>query len=76
MTNSEYKNFKEYVTTADEKDPVWWAGYMWINLTKRQAKDIISVLENKSFVKETTLRNGRLALEIPSGLAIWKNQEV
>ena len=76
MTNQEYKRFKECVVKAEEKDPIWWMGYLWINLTKRQAKDIIPVLESKPYIKDTVTINGQTAVEIPSGLAIWKNQEV
>lgn len=76
MTNQDYKKFREAVKKANEKDPIWWMGYLWINLTKRQAKDIITVLENKPYIKDTITINNQPALEIPSGLAIWKNQEV
>lgn len=74
MKNAEYKAFRNTVATADEKNPIWWAGFLWIDLTKRQANDIITILERLDFIKEVTLFNGKQALEIPSGLAIWKEQ--
>lgn len=74
MKNAEYKAFKDTVNTADEKHFIWWAGYLWIDLTKRQAREIVNILSGKDFIKKTTTFNGHEALEIPSGLAIWTEQ--
>ena len=73
MKNEEYKRFKETVKEADEKNPIWWAGFLWINLTKRQARDIIEILKEQPFIKDVEV-NGIEAYEIPSGLAIHKAQ--
>lgn len=70
MKTQEYKNFRNYVSTATEDDPIWWAGYLWINLTEKQLITILDVLKNKDFIKETTNFRGQLGLEIPSGLHI------
>ena len=75
MKNSEYVRFKNEVVNADEKHPIWWMGYLWINLTKKQGTDIVGYLNKKSFVKSIEI-NGKPALEIPSGLAIYTEQEV
>jgi len=74
MKNAEYKVFKDTVATADEKHFIWWAGYLWIDLTKRQAREVVEILKGRSFIKDTVTYNGHPALEIPSGLAIWKEQ--
>lgn len=74
MKNSEYKKFKEAVSLAEERDPIWWAGFLWIDLTKRQAKEIVKVLARKPFIKEAVTLNGHEALETPAGLQIWKEQ--
>lgn len=74
MKNDVYKRFKKGVIEADEKDPIWWLGYLWIDLTVRQAKEVIGLLSEKPFIKEVVTFNGHEAYEIPSGLQIWKEQ--
>ena len=70
MTNTEYKAFKAAVAKADAKNEIWWAGYYWIALTKKQCRDMLDLLETKSFMKRTTTLNGKDALMMPSGLCI------
>lgn len=65
MTREHYKNFKQTVSTANEHDPVWYAGYAWIDLTKKQADDIVELLKVHPSVVHT--ENG---LMLPSGLVI------
>ena len=72
MRNAEYKRFKEAVTKAGEKDVIWCLGYLWIDLTKHQANDILKILAEKPFTKEVVTNNGHEALETPAGLQIWK----
>lgn len=75
MKTQDYKNFKNLIIKAtDPKDPIWWAGFLWVDLTKRQATEIVRILETKPFIKDTVTFNGHEAVEIPSGLAIWKEQ--
>ena len=70
MTSAEYKAFKEIVAKADAKNEVWWAGYYWIALTKKQCRDMLDLLETKPFIKRTTTLTGKDALMMPSGLCI------
>lgn len=70
MTNTEYKAFKAAVAKADNKNEIWWAGYYWIALTKKQCRDIIDLLETKPFMKSTMTLTGKNALIMPSGLCI------
>ena len=70
MTNTEYKAFKGMVAKADAQDTVWWAGYYWIALTKKQCRDMLDLLETKPFMRHTTTLTGKDALMMPSGLCI------
>lgn len=73
MKNSEYVTFRNKVIRANENDPIWHMGFLWINLTKKQATDILLYLNRKEFIKHIEI-NGKPAIEIPSGLAIYKEQ--
>ena len=73
MKNDRFKDFLEYVGSASKTDPIWWAGYLWIDLTKRQATKTIEVLKNRPDCKLDVV-NGRDVLKIPSGLAIYIEQ--
>ena len=70
MTNTEFKVFKAMVAKADAKNEVWWAGYYWIALTGKQCREMLDLLETKSFIKPTTTLTGKDALLMPSGLCI------
>ena len=74
MNVSAYKTFKQIVRTGDEKSPIWWAGYMWLNLTKRQTKEIVGILIDRGFPVEDGFK-GKM-VKIPSGLGIFLDQEV
>lgn len=64
MRTGDFNRFMEYLVDADVKDPVWWAGYMWIDLTERQIKRVTELLKAKEFEQE----NGYVIL--PSGIGI------
>lgn len=71
MKQSQFKNFYNAVLTADEKHPVWWMGYLWLDLTERQAKKICSALAPNPAVKvNINLRESRTEYTMPSGF-IW-----
>ena len=74
MKNDYFKAFIEEVKNAETKDPIWYMGYLWIDLTKKQAYKTINVLMDRSDCKLVTLKNGKQAIEIPSGMAIYLEQ--
>lgn len=65
MTQKMFKAFKEVIETADTKDPIWWAGYHWIDLTPKQANTVCGILEGRGFD-----RNDKGYIVLPSGLGI------
>ena len=66
MKTNEFKNFINYVEECSDDDPIWWAGYMFINLTEKQSGTLIDVLCNRFVVK--TDDRGRDTVMIPSGI--------
>ena len=70
MTQQEFKSFSRTVTNAGANDPIWWAGYYWINLTVRQVQKIDVVLRSKGFIDTVMDARGRQAHLLPSGLTL------
>lgn len=70
MKAEDYRAFKSMVARADAQSEVWWAGFYWIDLTRAQCRDILAVLETKSFIKATKTLSNQDALLMPSGLMI------
>ena len=71
MKKSQFKNFKEAITMAGKDAVVWYAGYLWLTLSRQQINIIYNILLTKEFLKESTF-NGKVGIEIPSGLFIIK----
>lgn len=47
MKQSLYKNFKEKAIKAESNNPIWWAGFYFFDLTKRQSDDLFDALYSK-----------------------------
>lgn len=47
MKRSDFARFKEIVSTCDNNDPIWHAGYLWIDLTVKQCNTIYDILVNR-----------------------------
>lgn len=71
MKTAQFKNFYNAVMRADENHPVWWMGYLWLDLTEKQAKKICQSLAINPHVKVTVnLREGQTEYKMPSGF-VW-----
>ena len=70
MTAAEFKGFKGIVEAADANDRIWWDGFYWINLTKRQAETVDIILRGKGCIDTVTDCRGRKAHRFPSGLTL------
>ena len=68
MTTARFKEFKNYVAEADNNDPIWWAGYEWINLTEKQGKQMADLLVEKGMGRFDA--DGNHYAEMPSGLRL------
>lgn len=56
MKTNQFKLFHEEVIRANKESDVWYAGYLWIDLTERQAKIISDTLWIKACI-EVDLKN-------------------
>lgn len=72
MQGKQFKTFRSTVERADETSDIWYAGYFWIDLNRRQLREILEVLRSKPFVKPSVTITGKKALMLPSGLEIWE----
>lgn len=73
MNNAKFKSFLKAVKTVDSKDPLWWAGYLWIDLTPLQCIKTMNVLQYRKDCK-IVFENGKNWYMIPSGLKIALDQ--
>ena len=62
MKRSDFGKFKEVISTAKSDDPIWWAGYLWINLTEKQSNEVIGILTSRGF------RISANEIVLPSGI--------
>ena len=64
---------------ADANDPIWYAGYLWINLTPAQVDKVGNALKGKkTFIGGYMVGNAgleRSVLTIPSGMKIFTNEK-
>lgn len=67
MTRQIYKAFKNTVVKADQYSDVWYAGYLWMDLTPRQAAEIDGILRTKGFLNKQ-IQNGSTWHVFPNGL--------
>ena len=65
MRSDTFKKFKSVVASADSKDPIWWAGFYWVDLTKIQVNAVCEILVKRNFK-----RDDRGFLVLPSGVGI------
>lgn len=66
MTNKQYKVFKDEVEQAIQPNTdqyIWYAGYLWLQLTERQYNDIKALLMTKYAISKTQA-------QIPSGMIL------
>ena len=68
MKATEFLALKTIVAHADEQSEVWWAGYLFMNLSSKQSRELMDILETKPFIKPATTLTGKDALMFPSGI--------
>ena len=54
MRNTHFKAFKERVKDAYRDDPIWWAGYLWIDMTPKQNNTMFDLLAYRGMVEDDT----------------------
>ena len=68
MKKGEFKRFKKIISTCEDNDPIWWAGYLFINLTKDQYCETCEILSNRYGV--VTDNMGYPSVMTPSGFCL------
>lgn len=78
MTNKDFKNFCVYVQNAEENDSIWYAGYMWIDLTENQINKIVEIIKIGKNIVQHEIGNAifqRSIIETPSGMKLYGNSK-
>lgn len=70
MNNTEFRALLNIVALADEQSEVWWAGYLFMNMTKAQLHRLMDYLEVRPFIKRVKTITNKDALMLPSGICI------
>lgn len=70
MKNIEFRTLLHIVSVADEQSEVWWAGYLFMNLTTAQVRRLMEYLEVRPFIKHVKTITNKDALMMPSGICI------
>ena len=72
MKRDLFKRFKEAVKQADASDSIWYMGYLWLDLTDKQFKDLAkNVLSVHKDVEVTIdLQACKYRYRFPNGLVL------
>lgn len=71
MKRTVFTRFYEAVRTAGNNDPVWYAGYLWIDLTEKQSERIRTALAvNENVHVSIDLGKGVTSYRLPCGLVL------
>lgn len=68
MCNSDFNKFYNIVSEANEYNPIWKAGWYWINMTEKQAEKMYALLN----VHPSVIKDGD-SLILPGGMRCTKN---
>lgn len=72
MKRDLFKRFKETVKQADASDPIWYMGYLWLDLTDKQVETLaFEVLPSNPNIEVTIdLYEGVYKYKLPNGLVL------
>lgn len=78
MKASDFKRLCELVKDADKKDPIWYAGYLLLDLTEKQVNKLVDVLQHNVSCINFTVGDSffrRQKIKTPSGIEIFANSD-
>lgn len=73
MKSMDFKRFKMSVESADVNDSIWYMGFLWLQLTRKQCNKIVDVLKNNNNCR-LFIEDGYEKIRVPSGLVITKKE--
>lgn len=76
MRADNFKAFIEELKHAESNSPLFYAGYVFLDLTPRQYNITVSLLRTKSYIKEGVANNGRPVIWLPNGVGLYTDKEV
>lgn len=66
MKRTQFERFKSAILTAPKDDPIWWCGYLFIDLTEKQFATTKALLYSRADDFEITDEQ----ITLPSGLGL------
>lgn len=74
MKANEFKSFLTIIEKANKNNPIWSAGYAFMNLTPRQHAKVWELLNNRGFnhVAVNNFYGSFDGIELPTGLVLLK----
>lgn len=73
MDRATFKGFINAVRTSATNDPVWYAGYLWLNLTEKQREKTLEALILRGDCQAKRHTNGKFYIFTPSGIGVELN---
>ena len=67
MKVKEFKVLLHDVTVCADDSPVWWCGYLFMDFTEKQYRELLQVLVNRFGIRFDKM--GNPAVIVPSGLS-------
>ena len=69
MTNARFKQMMNVINDCEDNDPIWWAGYLFLDLTANQCKKVYLACAVRGWEKWDR-ETGKYEVVLPSGIAI------
>ena len=65
MKTGDFKRFIKQVQEANQYSPIWWAGFLWLDMTEKQSDEMIKLLRVHPSIERNTD-----SFKLPSGLEL------
>lgn len=82
MKKKQYKDFSNYLVSISnndieelKKDPVFYAGYLWLQLTDDQCYDLIEKLKGSKMIVDISCDGEDYYYHLPNGMALIDNRQ-
>ena len=75
MKIDRFKQMMNVIETREDNDPIWWSGYLFLDLTEKQCKKVYIACAVR-FGEKWDRKTGEYTVVLPSGIGIrrfWDN---